>query len=183
MFRNRKVQYAVLAGSLVVLSAIAAWRLLPGGRGPSPKELAHQALEAPTPAAQEAAALQLARLANDDHQADEGLRQEAKQYLHRVLAKSQSPPVQAACLQGLAAQWDYDIMPALLKALEHDSALVRGRAAAAIQRLLSVDLGYRYDDPPEKRRQAVRRIAKYWEQMRDSPLIRSWKKRLQDQGP
>ncbi len=73
-------------------------------------------------------------------------------------------------------------MPALLDALEHESALVRGAAGAAVKRLLSVDLGYRHDDPPERRRQAVERIRKYWDQMRDSPLMRSWRGRLLEQG-
>lgn len=184
MLRNPKFQSAILGGGFVLLLAILAWHVLSGQRRPSPEELARRALEAPTAGEQEVAAVRLAQLAGDN-QVEGPVRKEAGEHLRRVLANSQSPPVRAACLVGLASQWDYDSMPVFLEALEDSSPLVRGSAETAVRRMLSVDLNhfnYRHDDPPEKRQQAVKLIAEYWEQMRDSPLLRSSKKRLQEQG-
>lgn len=181
MLRDPKVQYVIFGAGLVVLLAILAWRVFSGGHLPSPEQLARQALEAPDAQDRETAAVRLAELANRN-EVDRSWRQEAKQQLRRVLAKSPSPPVRAACILGLASQWDYQSMPALLEALDDRSALVRGRAAMAVRRLLSVNFGYHHDDPPEKRRQAKKRICDHWETMCDSPLMQTWNKRLQEQG-
>ncbi len=136
---------------------------------PSPEQLARQALEAPTPDEQEVAAVRLA-----------GLGKPAKQHLRRVLSQSQSPEVRAACIGGLAVQWDYDSMPAFLDALDDDSELVRGRAGRAVERMMSVDFDYRYDDPPEKRAAAVKRFREHWKEFRDSEILEYWKERLEE---
>lgn len=170
MFRNPKVQYAILGGALAVLLAILGWRFLPGRRPPSPEELARQALEAPTPGEREVAAVRLAQLGK-----------EAKGQLQRVLAESQSAAVRAACIGGLAAQWDYQSMPVFLDALDDPSAVVRGRAGVAVQRFLGADFGFRHDDPPKKRQAVVKILKREWERVKDSALMQQWKQRQQSE--
>jgi hypothetical protein len=170
MLRNRKVQYAILGGGLPVLLALLVWQILPAERRPSPDQLARQALEAATPAEQEVAAVRLAELGTD-----------AKDHLRQVLTESQSAAVRAACIRGLAAQWDYDTMPMLLDALEDPSPLVRGRAGVAVQRLLGADFGFRCDDPPEKRGMVVKRLRQEWERVKDTPAMQQWQRRQQSE--
>jgi uncharacterized protein (UPF0147 family) len=151
-----------------------------GERPPSPADLAQQALQAATAADQEQAAVTLAEVAGNDA-LQRQLREEARQQLRRVLGESQSPQVRAACIQGLASQWDYESMPALLDALDDSSDLVRGRARVAIERMMSVDLGsfgYKYDDPSAKRAAAIQRIRNDWEIKRDQPVFQNWMERL-----
>ena len=174
MFANRTARYIILSGGLLGLFGCQ--------KAPSPDELAQRALQAATPEEQEQAAVELARVANDD-QLRRPLREKAKEHLRRVLAESQSAPVRAACLQGLSSLWDYESMPAFLDALNDESDLIRSRAAATVERMMSLDLaglGYRYDDPPAKRAAAVKRVRQDWEQKRDQPVFIRWRERLKE---
>ena len=139
------------------------------GPPPSPEQLARQALEAPSSDEQEVAAVQLAQLGRP-----------AREHLQRVLSQSQSPQVRAACIRGLAVQWDYDSMPAMLDALDDESQWVRGRAVEAVERMMSRNFNYQSDDPADKRAAAAFRIREHWEEFRDSEILDNWKKRLQE---
>lgn len=165
MTPDAKIRSAVLGGGLVVLLAMASCE-----QAASPDELARQALHAPTARQQQEAVARLAECGKD-----------ARGHLQRVMAQSQSSQVRAVCIQALAVQWDYDSIPAFLDALDDRSETVRGQAVRAVERLLSKDLaqfGYRYDDPPGKRARAIQRIRQDWERTRDSPIMKSWRKRL-----
>ena len=131
MVGNRTLQRTILGGGPVVLLGILGCQ-----RPPSPDELAQEALKAATPEEQESAAVELAAVANDE-ELQPPLREKAKINLREVLAESQSPMAQAACLQGLSSQWAYESMPAFLDALDHESDLVRSRAVAAVDKLLA----------------------------------------------
>lgn len=149
-------------------------------QAPSPDELAQKALEAATSEEQELAAVELARVANDN-QLSSQLREEARKHLRRVMAESQSSPVRLACIQGLASVWDYDSMAVFLEALDDESDLIRSRAGATIERMMSVslaDFGYRYGDPPAQRAAAIKRVREDWDQKRDSPVFIRWRERL-----
>ncbi len=179
MFGDREVQYAILGGGLVVLLAVLGCQ-----RPPSPEGLAQKALEAATPEEQELAAVELVRVASDEELGPQ-VREEAREHLRHVLAKSQSPPVRLACVRGLGSQWDYQGMPVLLDALDDESDLVRSGAAMAVERMMSVDLAspryqYQYADPPAKRAPAIKRIRQDWDKKRDSPIFIKWRKRLKE---
>jgi hypothetical protein len=103
-----------------------------GARTASPQALARNALEAAGTDERELAAVELARVANNS-QLPASVRAEATQHLRAVLTESQSPPVRAACIQGLASRWDYDSMPAPVDALDDPSDLVRTGAAVAFR--------------------------------------------------
>lgn len=165
MPRNLNVQCAIVAGAVLVLPSILGCQ-----RPPSPEELARQALEASSPGDQEVAAVRLAELGA-----------EAKEHLQQVLAESQSPAVRAACIRGLAAQRDYDSMPAFLDALDDESELVRGRAGVAVQELLGADFGYRHNAPPKQRKAKIKQLRQEWERVKDSEAMQQWKGRQQPQ--
>jgi hypothetical protein len=101
-------------------------------RTASPQKLARNALEAAGADERELAAVELEQVANNS-QLPASVRAEATQHLRAVLTESQSPPVRAACIQGLASRWDYDSMPAPVDALDDPSDLVRTRAAVAFR--------------------------------------------------
>jgi hypothetical protein len=144
----------LLAGGVVLLGVIAihGWRLLSSGNvAESPESLAAMALSASTPEAAEAAAVQLSQGGRP-----------AREQMRRVLAESKRPEVRAACVRGLAELWDYNSMPALFKAMEDESQMVRARAGAAMRRLLKDDGGFRAEDPKEKRDQAIKQCRLCW---------------------
>ena len=165
MRRNFFVVFGVLVAlAVAVYGVLYGWPVLFSGEQ-SPEELARSALEAPTPREQEEAVVQLAQFGT-----------EAREQLRRVLAESKTPRVRAACIRALAGQLDYDNMPAFLDALDDDSALVRGRAGAAVQQMLYADVAFPYDAPPV-REPAAKDLRERWEIMRDSPIMKKWKQR------
>jgi hypothetical protein len=155
----RKIMQPVLfaaGGILFLVAVIVYWPR--GSGGVDPQALARQALEGATPQAREAAAVKLAALGERAHDLQV-----------RVLNESRDPNVRAAMIQGLAAQWEYGSMPAFLDAMNDESPLVRGRAGAAVQRMLGADFGFQYDDPPEKRKALIAGLRKEWEFLKKSP--------------
>jgi hypothetical protein len=127
--------------------------------GPSPEELARQALEAPSEEEQDRAAAALADLG------ETGLPQ-----MQALLAHSTaSPRVKGRVIEGLAMARDWDSIPALINAMESNSLEVRGRAGSAVTALLGADFGFRAKGSPASREQAIRAIRAEYERMRDHP--------------
>ncbi len=83
--------------------------------------------------------------------------------LRRELVEGDSAAVRAAAADGLGTRRDVESMPALLDAMEDADALVRGRAGAAVQKILGADFFFRADDPPDKRADTLARIRAHWE--------------------
>ena len=84
------------------------------------------------------------------------------QTLTGVLTSREEPQVRAAAAQSLGQLLAYDSLPALIDALEDPDEEVRGRAGAAVRALLANrDMGFRADDPPERRAEAIRRIRQW----------------------
>lgn len=83
--------------------------------------------------------------------------------LTRVLrGEREQPNVRAAAARALGRLQLWDGMPALVEALEHPDPLVRGRAGAAIRKMLGRDYLFRANDPLEKRREAIANIRRDW---------------------
>jgi hypothetical protein len=157
---------------LVALAVVYGLPYILGGDKPrSREELAEAALNASTPQEQESAAVDLAALGKD-----------AEPQLARVFKESNVPEVKAAVIQGLAAIWSYDNMPALLDALDDDSALVRARAGRAVQNMMSVEYHFRAQASAAERKPVVKAIRDRWEVFRKSKQLEKWKQRLQDKG-
>lgn len=72
--------------------------------------------------------------------------------------RKESERVRAAASQSLGFLEVFEAMPVLVDSLDDPSPLVRGRAYAAIRRILQRDFGFRAEDPPEKRQPIVARI-------------------------
>jgi hypothetical protein len=138
--------------------------------GRSPEELVRVALESTDPVQQEKAAVELAELGRP-----------ALKHLQRLLAESQSNQVRAAVIQGVAFQRDYDSMPILLDAMADPSLVVRGRAGAAVQRLLGLEFSFDADGPPDEREKIITAVRRQWESLRDSPGFKTRKKEMQSQ--
>lgn len=159
------------AGVLMILVLVVYGRRCFSGSeaSGSPDELARLSLEAASPEEQEEAAAQLAQLGEP-----------AREHLRRVLQQSQVAEVRAVCLQGLGAMFDYDSMDLMIRMLGDRSVLVRGRAGAAVARMLGRDYFFRANAPPAQRAKAASKMKKDWEEMRDSVLLRNFKKELQE---
>jgi len=79
------------------------------------------------------------------------------------LQESNSPVKRAQAAARLGAIRDLESMPVLLDALEDPSPVVRGRAGASIVAILHADFYFRANDPPEKRRKAIKKIRDHWQ--------------------
>ncbi len=157
------------AVAVLVVAAMAyfGWQWLDQtAEAPSPEVLAEQALGGSSPEAREKAAVQLATQVTD-----------SRNLLRQVFHQSEAPPVRAACISGMAGNWDYHSMDDLLAALEDESPLVRGRAGAAVQQMLGIHFYFRAQDPPDKRAVAVKKMRAAWEYMRTSGKLEEWNER------
>jgi len=154
----------IVAGILALaVCGYYGWRFLSRPRIESPDELAQAALGAGTAEERETAAVGLSQLGRP-----------AREQLLRVLAESQQPEVKVACIRGLAEQGAYRNMAVLLSALEDDSPLVRAQAGAAVEMMFKREYGFHANDPPEQRREAVKRLRQRWREFQNSKIAMAY---------
>ena len=156
--------FIALGSIIVIAGAVFAWTRGGDDEIPPPEVLAKQALTLPDAGDRE---LAVVRLSASGESVSPQLRQ--------IYQQSESPNVRAAALSGLAKQEDYVDMETLLAALEDESPRVRGRAGAALQRMLGLDFYFRAMDPPEKRQAAINRIRAAWGRMQSTGRLEEWK--------
>ena len=154
---RRWAAIAVAVGICVL--AYLGWRWASRPRPVSQETAAEAALRAATPEERELAAVRLTQFGKP-----------AVAELVRVLQASPQPEVRAACIRGLAEQWSYRNMPALLDALEDESALVRAQAAQGVCRLMRITNDLRWDEPAPQRAEAVKGLRAEWRRFREMPL-------------
>ena len=63
----------------------------------------------------------------------------------------------------LGAMRDEDSMPCLLTAMEDEDPVIRGRAGAAVQKIMKADYYFRAEDPPKRRAEVLAEIKRVWE--------------------
>ena len=89
--------------------------------------------------------------------------------------------VRAGAVIALGAIHAFEELETLLSAMQKDKSLhVRRRAAAAVVRIIGVDVGFKAGDPPQKRRQAIERIRAVWR--KDGPVIRQFYTAVRKKG-
>lgn len=161
MLRNRIFRFSVFGVAGLLLVGWCVSRLI-GQRKANPEQLAERALRAATMEERQAAAIQLARGGKD-----------SVELIRRVFRESSTAEVRAAAAQGLGYLRDVDSLPELIDAMEDGSVLVRGRAGAAVSRIVGLQVGFRAAAPPEERQKAVAFYRKFWEEAQspDSKFI------------
>jgi HEAT repeat protein len=164
---------AALGVVILVVALVHGWFYLSGGtRSASPEKLAQQALSEPTVEEKTRAALRLGECGY-----------EARDQLRQVLQQSDTPEVRAACIQGLGAIKDYDSVDLLMDALEDESLIVRGRAGSVLTKMISgagETWSFKASAPEGERKKAIEILRDHWEQLRDSPLLNQYRRRLQE---
>lgn len=85
--------------------------------------------------------------------------------------KAQRLEERAHAIQQLGVAMARSSSPTLITCLSDEKALIRGRAGAALQRILGTDFGFRALDPPERRSIAIGAIKQYWETHREAPRL------------
>jgi hypothetical protein len=155
----RKAIYYSAGGLLIAFLVVYGNSFLSSSnRPPPPDELSHRALSAATSDDRERAARELA---------ESGASGVA--HMRDVFAKTDSPEVKSAVIQGLGAQRDWDSMPKLIEALGDSSDRVRDRAGIAVTAILGVDYFFRANDPPQKRASAIKSIRQRYNKMLKNP--------------
>ena len=160
----------VLLGLAVV--GVWGWQWLSRPRAVSPEELAQAALTADTPRERENAAVRLSQLGRP-----------ARDQLLQVLGQSKQPEVRVACIRGLHQQWDYRSVSLLLGMMDDESPLVRAQAGATIQDLLRFDFGFRANDPPQKRQEAIKQFRAWWETFQKSRRSQAFMRQQMGEEP
>lgn len=85
------------------------------------------------------------------------------QFLIDVLRNpNEQAEVRAAAAERLGEMRHWDAGPAIIDAMEDSSDLLRARAGVALRRIIIVDLGYRANDPADRRDEVIRRIRQLW---------------------
>jgi len=78
--------------------------------------------------------------------------------LRRVAQQATEPQVRAGAIQGLGEVRDWQSVDILIGELEHPDPLVRGRAGAALRKIMKVDFNFRAHDPADRRAAAIAHI-------------------------
>jgi HEAT repeat protein len=161
------ILFIAFAALAILVLGVYAWSYGWFGGKASPSQLERRALSAATEAEQAAAASQLA-----------GMGPEARENLRRTFRQSPSSRVRAASVLGLGAQRDYESIELLFEAAEDDSPEVRRHAGVALRKMLGVDMGFRANDPPEKRAAILKGMRKAYEEMKESGMLDDWLERM-----
>ena len=72
--------------------------------------------------------------------------------------KVYEPEVVEPLVQATMKNRDYRSVPALIELLDHPDPLVRGRAGAAITKIIGADMGYRANMPEAERKKMIKAI-------------------------
>jgi len=144
----------VLLIATVVYVASTAWRERPA----TIEELLEQALNGPTLDQRVGATVELSNRGP-----------EALEALRRIAAESDESDVLAACLGGLAGQWDYESMDTFFAMLESESRKVRGRAAQAVMRMTGRQRPYAASGPDANRSLVAQHLRADWETISRAP--------------
>lgn len=151
-------QKILLAVAIVLLPAVLGAYWWAFFRSPSsfrsPGTLERLALGDDDPQVRQEAAVELAR------HPDKPLA-----HLRRVFEKSDDPQVRAAVALGLGHLEDWESMPALLDALESNSAKVRANAALSVNKMLGIDYRFRGDAPANERERKIKAMRAMYEHM------------------
>jgi HEAT repeat protein len=144
-----------VAGTNVEVARQAVGAL--GRVGSEAMEQVKRAMRDPRPRVREKAVTVFAQVA----------RREDAAPLAELARKDGSPDVRAAAISGLERMYAFDEMETILGAMEDPDVVVRRRAAAAATRFACAVVGFKADDPPEKRKAAVEQMRAVWNTERD----------------
>ncbi|MCA9270490.1 MAG: HEAT repeat domain-containing protein [Planctomycetales bacterium] len=165
----KKLLWPSLAGAIVLALIVFGYQYL-GQSGPrSPEALEQDALHASSVDDRELAAAELS---------DWG--EAAQDHMRRVLAQADSPSVRSLMIQGLGNVYDYESMDVFLAALDDESELVRGRAAAAVRKMLGRALAFDPSAEPAEREKAAELMRKEWKGLKGTPLLEDFKARVKN---
>ncbi len=88
---------------------------------------------------------------------------ESAEDLRDVLEKGDSTQDRTVAAAKLGEMRDEESMPVLLRAMEDPDPLIRGRAAAAVRKIMGADYYFRASDPPQRRNEVIATIKRDWE--------------------
>ena len=154
---NREpIYYTTIGGGLLVIVAIAIWQFWPEHVEPlpPPAEVA-QTLDNSSQTEQQVAA------ANQFVRHGPAARQEVRTALNQH--QRYDPEVVEPLVQASMKNRDYRSMPTLMELLNHEDVMVRGRAGAAVTKILGVDVGYRAEMPEPERKKMIEAIRMTYE--------------------
>ena len=102
--------------------------------------------------------------------------------LAQVAREDASSDVRAAAVSGLNHMCAFEQMEAILAAMDDSDEVVRRRAATAARRFACARVGFKADDPPQKRKAAIQRMRSVWLQ-HEARARRYWEMILKKNRP
>jgi hypothetical protein len=81
--------------------------------------------------------------------------------------RGNDPEVLIPLIQATAKAGDWESVPRLVELMEHPDVRVRGKAGAAVRIIMGADYGFRAEDPPHKRREAIKLINQIYPTMKN----------------
>ena len=149
--RRDHVYYAIIGAGLLTIVGLVIWQVRPEPEEPlDPPEVLVQKLNS------NASKEEKVKAARDFIRHGEAARREVRVAVNQH--QQYDREVVAPLLQATAKNRDYRSMPTLLKLLEHKDPLVRGRAGAAVQKILGADFGFDARATPEERARVIKMI-------------------------
>jgi HEAT repeat protein len=125
--------------------------------GPGSLPEIRKAMQDPRPGVREAAATGFAQVGRHEEGAP----------LVKLVREDESANVRAAAVSGLDRMCAFDEMETIIAAMDDPDVIVRRRAGKAATRFACADVGFRADDPPDKRQAAIERMRALWREEKD----------------
>ncbi len=149
--KRESIYYTVIGAGILVILAVVMWQFWPAANKPlDPPEVVAQRLDSsPTKEGKVQAAQDLVR---HGPAAREQIRAAISHY------EDYEPEVVAPLAQAAMKSEDYQSLPVLLRMMEDEDANVRGRAGAAVQRIMGADYGFRANMPADERARIIAQI-------------------------
>ena len=151
-----KNQQTILIAATSFLVLVLAWSLWPA---------AEDALDAPEVIAER---LESSTTKEDKVEAARDLvrhGEAARPQIHAAFEQhtQEQPEVLAPLIQAVMKSGNYQSLPKLFKLMDHSDPLVRGRAGAAVKKLMGSDYGFRANMSPAQRSEVIARIRGQYE--------------------
>jgi hypothetical protein len=162
--RNNTVYFIIIGVGVVVGLVMLGLRMLPEEEKIEPPQvLAEQILQSKTPVKQRAIAAR--KMIVHGRAARPEIRRVVESY------KGNDPEVIIPLVQATAKANNYQSIPRLFELMEHPDVRIRGKAGAAVRKMMGADYGFRATDSKQKREEKLNMMRRAHGQMLNDGVL------------
>ncbi len=161
--RNNTAYFIVIGIGVIAGLVTLCVKVWPEEEIEPPRVLAEQILQSETPVEQRAAAAR--KMVIHGSAARPEIRRVVENY------KGDDPEVIIPLVQATAKANNYQSIPRLFDLMEHPNVRIRGKAGAAVRKMMGADYGFRAADPKSKRDEKLKMMKRAYGHMEQDGVL------------